>query len=299
MQRMGITSPTPDEIVQRVRDLPAMPLVVTQVLRATRDPDSSVADVAQILGTDQGLTARVLRLANSALFGFPRRVATLTDAVVLLGFSTLRSLVLAGTAFGLLNRPVSGYSLDKGALWRHSMGAGVAARLVCQRQRLRRLTEEAFVAGVLHDMGKLVLDTYVREAFSQIIQRVEENCEPFMAAERAVLGYDHAQLGAMAAEAWALPADLCEAIRLHHEPLASSEPRLFHVVHVADVIALSLGMGLGSDGLNYAVDSSALETLGLSGADVEELISQMPDALTDIDTFLGEDGGAAGGGGAA
>jgi len=273
---------TADDVVARVRDLPAFPAVVTQVLKATRDPDTSAVGVANILATDQALTAKVLRLANSALFGFPRRVSTLTDAVVLLGFSTLRGLVLAGTAFGMLNRRVDGYSLDKGVLWQHSLGTALACRSLCQRARRRALADEAFVAGVLHDLGKVVLDSYVGEAFSQIIEIVTEQHRPFMEAERQVLGFDHAEVGARVAEAWSLPVELCEAIRFHHEPAnAPPENLLPQAAHLGDIVALSLGIGVGGDGLNYPMDGGALVALGLAPEDVEAVMTELPDIMVD------------------
>lgn len=271
-----------EQIAAKVRDLPALPAVVTQVLRATRDPDTSAVDVGNIVATDQALTAKVLRLANSALFGFPRRVSTLTDAVVMLGFSTLRSLVLAGSAFGVLNRGVEGYALDKGTLWQHSIGTGMACRALAQRINKRALADEAFVAGVLHDVGKIVLDTYVGEAFAQILEAVHEEQVPFMTAEQAILGFDHTDVGALVAEAWSLPVELCDAIRYHHRPGDAPEGYLLpHLVHIGDIVALSLGLGLGSDGLNYPLMPEALSVLNATLADIEAVMSLVPDLMAD------------------
>jgi HD-like signal output (HDOD) protein len=275
-----------DELAARVRDLPALPVVVTEVIRVTRDPDSSVYELTEVLARDQALTARVLRLANSALFGFPRRIATLSDAVVLLGFHTIKSLAIAGSAFGVMDRAVEGYGLERGWLWRHGIAAGAAARFLAQKCR-PALAEEAFIAGLLHDLGKIVLDSYVRASFEEILTRVRQEGRPFHAAEREVLGFDHAEVGALVGEAWSLPPDLVEAIRYHHTPSeCHTEGRLVGLAHLGNIVALVTGFGIGADGLATPLDGDTLAAWGFEMKHIEEAVAQMPDALADADALL-------------
>lgn len=277
---------TADELAARVRDLPALPVVVTEVIRITRDPDSSVFELTEVLARDQALTARVLRLANSALFGFPRRIATLSDAVVLLGFHSIKSLAIAGSAFGVMDRAVEGYGLERGWLWRHGIAAGAAARFLAQKWR-PVLAEEGFIAGLLHDLGKTVLDSYVRSAFEEILAKVRHEGKPFHAAEREVLGFDHAEVGALVGEAWSLPPDLVDAIKYHHAPSeCPTEGRLVGLAHAGNIVALVTGYGIGADGLTAPLDGDTLAAWGFDISRIEEAVAQMPDALADADALL-------------
>jgi HD-like signal output (HDOD) protein len=283
---LAVRALTADEIAERVRDLPALPVVVTEVLRATKDPQTSITALAETLARDQALMAKVLRLANSALFGFPRRVGTLSDAVVLLGFSTIRSLVLAGSAFTVMDRAVSGYGLDRGALWEQGMATAVASRYIA-RKVMPRLCEEGFVGGLIHDLGKIILDSYVGARYGEILDLVRRKSLTFAQAEQAVLGIDHCEVGARVAEVWSLPSDLVATIRYYLRP--SDDPEhleLPAIVHLGYISAVSAGVGPGIDGLAYAVDDYAFERLGVGPGIVEEALGQLPEAFADGDRLL-------------
>jgi putative nucleotidyltransferase with HDIG domain len=275
-----------EDLVDKVQDLPALPTVVSQVIRLTEDPDSTAADLNAVISRDQALTAKVLRLANSAYYGFPRRVATVTEAVVLLGFNTIRNLVLAASVSNVLQREAPGYRLGRGDLWWHSLTSAMAARLLARKIRFRA-AEEAFVAGLLHDIGKLVLSQYVAETYAQILERVTRDGLPFMEAEQATLGFDHAQAGGLVAEKWNLPEGLVEAISFHHRPgAARKHPALAALAHTGDALALMLGAGLGADGLMYPLDWEAVTAVGLTEEKVEEVMNELADSLVDEVSYL-------------
>jgi putative nucleotidyltransferase with HDIG domain len=275
-----------EELVAQVEDLPALPLVVTQVIRLTEDPDSTAQDLNAVISRDQALTAKVLRLANSAYYGFPRRIGTVTEAVILLGFNTIRNLVLAASVSNVLQREAPGYQLARGELWRHSLASAMAARLLARKARFRA-AEEAFVAGLLHDIGKLVLSHYVGQAYEEIIGEVTNQGLPFMEAEQRALGYDHAQVGGLVAEKWNLPGQLSEAIRCHHQPrLATLNPPLTAFTHAADALALMLGLGVGVDGLLYPLDWEAVAGVGLTEKQVQEVMAELSDSLSDEISYL-------------
>ncbi len=277
---------TAEDIARRVRDLPALPTVVSEVLQATKDPNSSITGLTETLARDQALMTKVLRLANSALFGFPRRIGTLSDAVVLLGFSTIRSLALAGSAFTVMDRALSGYGLDRGALWEQGMATAVASRFIA-RKTAPRLCEEALVAGLIHDLGKIVLDAYVGTEYQDILSQVRRDQVTFADAERRVLGFDHAEVGALVTEAWGLPEDLVASIRYYLRP--SDDPHhheLPCVVHLGYIAAMCAGIGLGIDGLAYSLDDYALTRLGVGPEIVEEAVGEIPEAFADADQIL-------------
>lgn len=276
-----------NELVAKVDDLPSLPLVVTQVLRLTDDPEATPEDLNKVITTDQNLTARVLRLANSAYYGFARRIGTVTEAVILLGFNTIRNLVMAASVSHILEREVTGYELARGELWHHSLTAAMAARLLAREIRYRA-HEQAFIAGLLHDIGKVVLSLYVSGEFQEIIRRVQEENIPFMAAEAEVLGFHHAQVGGLVAEKWNLPRELVEAVSFHHHPgQAQVDPRLTTITHAADAVSLMLGMGVGVDGLLYPLDAGCLEASGLQPSHLEKVMAAVGDSLGDSEAMWG------------
>jgi len=269
-----------DDLVRQVRNLPALPASVTRVIQLTDDPKAGLSDVARALASDQGLAARVLKLANSAFYGSSRRIGTVSEAVVILGMRTIRNLTMATSCQEMLEREVQGYFLPRGVLWRHSLAVAAAAQNLAQRAHFRGV-EEAFVAGLLHDVGKVIMSAYLKAEFAQVLTRVAKGDVTFSDAEQEVLGFDHAEAGARLLERWNLPASLVSAVRHHHAPQAAATSPLNALVHVADTICLTLGVGLGIDGLAYALDPNALATLNLTEEDFEQVASQTCDTLSE------------------
>lgn len=270
-----------DALVRQVRDLPALPDAVVRVMHLTDDPKSGIADVAKVLISDQALAARVLKLANSAFYGSSRRIATISEAVVILGMRTTRNLVMASGCQEMLENEVAGYCLPRGALLRHSLACASVAQALAKRVKYRG-TEEAFVAGLLHDLGKVVMNLYLRDQFIQVLIQVAAGKMAYSEAERAVFSFDHAEAGAYLLERWNLPASLVAAVRYHHAPLdAPGDSPLPCLVHVADAVCLTLGIGLGMDGLAYTLQPEALARLHLTADDFEEVTSQTCDMLSE------------------
>ncbi len=278
-----------EEVVAKIDELPAIPALVMRALELIDDPRSHVNQLAEVLSSDQALTAKILRLANSAYYSFPRKVATITDAIVILGFSTLKSLIIAASTYNLLNREVEGYGLAQGELWKHSISCAMTARLLAKRIRFRS-PETAFVAGLLHDIGKVVLNAYMKEEFEEILKYVETEQVPFMKAEKEILGFDHAEIGAKVAEKWNFPEELVRAIRYHHEPLAvenkTGKANLVDITHLSDAIVLMMGFGLGVDGLMYPIEEAIVERAGISMDDLNEIGNKLIESFADTELLL-------------
>lgn len=270
-----------DTIVEKVNDIPALPQIVLRIMKMTNDPDVTAHDINKVLNQDQSMTARVLRLANSAYYGYARRIASVTDAVVLLGFNTIRSIVMAAAVSEMLSKKYEGYALEEGELWRHSQACALISRTVARRARFMQL-DAAYTAGLLHDIGKVILNHFMKTAYHEVVALVETGEVPFMLAEEEVLGFTHALVGAKVAEKWNLPPDLVEAIALHHIPdKAEFNKKLTAIVHISDAICLSMGIGVGVDGLLYPVSGEAMETLGISEQEIETIISELVDLFSD------------------
>lgn len=272
--RLGV-----DQVAAAVAAVPAFSAAVRRVMDACDDPDSSVQDVADALLADQGLTANVLRLANSAHYGHGRRINTVTEAVLLVGFTSIRSLAITSHTSKVLSRPLPGYAMGRGDLWRHSMSVAFVSRRLAAETRSAPM-EVAFVAGLLHDVGKVILSDLMRESFEQMTSVAHDERIPLAMVEQRLLGFDHADLGARLAEAWEFPAALTEAIGTHHRPGdATVAPQLAHCVHVADLTCLFIGAGAGASAVPYGVDPTSFEAIGITPRRLIELAGEMEPIL--------------------
>ncbi|MDI6799689.1 MAG: HDOD domain-containing protein [Actinomycetota bacterium] len=280
-----------DEAVKRiladVEELPPFNQIASRALNMINDPTSSAADIGRVIILDQALAAKILKMANSSYYGFARKVTTIGEAIVILGYNTLKSVVFALAMKKFFNQPVEGYGLDKDGIWRHSVACALASRVVAGKVRYID-PEEAFVAGLLHDVGKLILSEYVKEDYDLILNILATSDVTFIEAEESVLGFNHQQIGKMVAEKWNLPDKIGEAIGFHHRPHeAKVEPTLTSIVHLADFICLTLGIGIGVSGMLYSLESGALKTLGISDSMIDSLVSESMEAASEINTILG------------
>jgi HD-like signal output (HDOD) protein len=241
-----------------VRGLPALPMVVQTLSRRIGDHTASAVEIARLLAHDQGLTARVLRLANSAFYAPKEAVRTPEQAVVLLGFGTVRAIILKASIF-------SAYDMERARpFWLHALGAACAARTIARRTGIGG-AEDAFVMGLLHDLGKLAMAEFLPELYRPVRAAVERDGGLIRDAELRLLGCDHAAVGRYLCEHWSLPPAYRDAIAGHHDlSLASDAHRpLAACVHLADIIARGLMIGSGGDHAMPLIDPQALTLLNL------------------------------------
>jgi len=274
-----ITRLSAEEVAREVADLPAIPSSIVAVIDACDDPEITVGRISQVILRDQSLTAGILRLANSAFYGHPRQVTTISDATLLLGFSTIKSLAISTHTSGLLAGPLPGYGLQRGELWQHSVAVAFTARRLAIEAGVEPV-EEAFVAGLLHDIGKVILSSRMEDAFDEVIAVAEERRAPLHEVEVELLGFDHAELGAQIAATWNFPPELEEAIRVHHDPARATErPELAHCVYVADATCILIGVGLTGDALADGIDRTSLDALGITPAQLIAVVDQVAAAI--------------------
>ncbi len=258
-------------IIERVETLPALPATVLRLMNVVSDPESSIPQIVDVIRYDPSLTAEVLRLCNSAYLGLARSVESLDDAVSLLGTVKVFQLVMNAHARGMLGKPQEGYGLPAEALWNHSMAVAAGAQLMARRMGLAQ-EDMLFTAGLLHDIGKIILNEFVGRDYAEIVRRVNDDGASFSEAELQVLGFTHAEVGARLAETWGLPEHIALCIQYHHEPraLPKIDPEV-DAVYLADSVALLLGIGVGDDGLAYRATPEVLEHHGLVEADLENI----------------------------
>ncbi len=233
---------TIEQLVAEASDLAALPQVIMRVIDLTVDPKATAADVERVVGTDQALAGRILALANSSYYGLPRRISSLREAVVFLGFKAIRNLAMAVTTFNLFLGKSDAPSLARRELWRHGMDTAQCARVVGTMlhpsDREAFGTDEAFTCGLLHDVGKLVLDRSRHALFVTISETARTHRVRFHVIEAQALPWTHSQLGMTLAARWNLPLPVCETIGFHHTPRAAqANPRLTATVALANELA--------------------------------------------------------------
>ena len=271
------------KLLVKVKDMPPLPQSITQILELTRNPKSSVQDLAKVLERDPKLAANILRRANISYYGFSREISTISHAIVCLGLDTVKSIALNSSAQEMLNDEISAYALEKGMLWQYSICCATCARIIAKRIRFREF-EEAYIAGLLLDIGKIILSSYAEEYFIQIIEKSKSDRVPFDRTEQEVLGFDHSQIGWRIIKKWNLPRSLVEAVKCHHRPdQAKTHKKLTYIVHLADAISCMLGIGLGCDSLMYVFEENALDILGLHEEEIESIMCELTDKIFDTE----------------
>ncbi len=274
-------------LVQRIVDLPTLPIVVPQVLRLVEDQRASAGDLAKVIGSDQALASRILRLANSAFYGFRREIVTISHAVVLLGFDTVKSIVLAATVFETLNDGEVVSSFDRERFWLHVGATAAAARRIAKHLRVAD-PEAAFVGGLLHDVGKVVLDRFFYRRYAEAARRAVETPCLIREAEAALFSVNHAEVGRWLTERWRFPAAIVEPVAFHHRPAAASPDYrgLSSVVHLADILTRNAAIGSGGDDLVPLPDVEVLQRLKIGPADLLEWTEELAQEREAIEAFL-------------
>ena len=276
-----------NNIIMTTRDLPAMPQVASKVLELSADPNTSAQQLQQIIADDQAMTARILKIANSAMYSCSRKVKTLTEAIVMLGFNSIRSLVVTSAARNLYNTRKSTTGLKERLLWEHSIGVAFACRLLV-KERNPALAEEAFLAGLMHDIGKLVLNLRVPEEFDEIVQLVYNENRAFNLTEKEVLGFDHAEVGARLVHKWNLSPVLEYTILNHHNPEAMTvENPLLLYLDLGNKVCHKLGIGFVDEPDLDVNNCLANSILGLSPKSFDSVVVRLQETLeTEMEIFI-------------
>lgn len=243
--------------LRQIRDIPTLPVVVSRVLEASHSQDTSAVELGEIVAQDVSVSAKILSLANSAFYGFSRRITTIQQAVVVLGFDTVRSLALSVSVFDTLSESNGNASFDREAFWIHSIGCGTASRLIAKTLRLSD-HETYFVAGLFHYLGKVILDTFYHERYHGVVAELEHDHRPAFIVERDRLEIDHAEVGGILTSRWKFPEILVTPIANHHTLRSVKKQYLpiTLVVHLADFLIKKADLGLAFEA--NVPDSSAL-----------------------------------------
>jgi putative nucleotidyltransferase with HDIG domain len=252
---------TPEQLAAGVQDLPSLPAVVMELLSSIEQEDIDISVLAKKVSYDQALTAKTLRLANSSTYGLQVKVTTIQQAITFLGFQTTRNLITAAAITGCFPSGRCGGFHDKG-FWRHSIATAACARALARRMRFNQ--DIAFTAGLLHDIGRLVLVTGHPDAYGQVVAWHAQHGGDWQDAEQAILGIDHVDAGVALADHWNFSSTMRQAIAYHHAPDIHGAGFLAAIVHVANAIVHALDLAGEDDELVPRVSSVAWDAMGLN-----------------------------------
>lgn len=260
---------TPQELIANLGDLPPLPQVAAQVLRLAADPDSSTDDLQKVIVTDQALTAQILKIANSAMFGMVREVTTLTQAIMTLGFSTIKSVVIASSAKNLYSRGTAG--LQERMMWEHALVTAIASRSFARSVRFSR-TEEVFLSGLMHDIGKSVMAIKFPERYGALVRTVYNEQSDGITMELDTFGFDHAMVGEALLTSWNLAHGVAQTARWHHDPKESEKEHMGMAALIAlgNHLALEQKIGIGSPETLERATKEAMEILGVDDSAMEK-----------------------------
>lgn len=275
------------ELVASGPRIASPPLVYERLVTAIQDPRSRASDIGKVLGEDPGLSTRVLKVVNSALYAFPKRIETISQAVTVVGTGQIKDLALATSVISIF-KDVPKDLVNMVGFWSHSLACAVGARVLAGHLREHNV-ERFFVAGLIHDIGRLVMYMAHGEGSRRALELARETGVSLHEAEREVFGFDHAQVGAVLLESWNLPGCFKEAVACHHAPLRAKQyPREAAAVHIADIVANALELGHGGQSLVPTLTKEVWDATGISSAAIPVFFKEVEDQHgASVQTIMG------------
>ncbi|PLX51048.1 MAG: phosphohydrolase [Desulfobulbaceae bacterium] len=275
-----------DEVLMMVKHVPPYPKVAQRVMELLEDPNTTAAQLAEVIHYDSAITANVLKICNAAYFGLPRKVSSLDEALVVVGQDILKDIISTSCSAKFYKGTVgAGYDLGQGELWKHSVASGIMAKML-----IRFFPDvnpsSAFTTALLHDIGKRFMSGFIAEEQELVVAMVEKEQCSFVEAEQKIVGIDHARLGGMILGNWEFPEEMREAVERHHDADALDQGGLVALVALANVLVVSMGIGVGVDGLATPVHGEMLGRFGITEMDVQLLMADLLDEMARAEELL-------------
>lgn len=264
--------------LKEIKNLPTLPGIVIKLTKMAEDPDTTTEQMGKLISKDHILAAKLLKLVNSAFYGFPQRISSISSAIILLGFNVIKSLIISASIFEVME--------DQDVeLWEHSLGCAVACSVMATRLGISD-PEEVSTAGLIHDIGKVAIKMELADVYQVLRDTVEERQVSLYFAENEVLGLNHSEVGGWLAKKWNLPGKLVEPIACHHDPRkAKTEQLASAVVHFGDIIIRGMGYGHGRDVWVPPLSKRAWRLLDFSPEDLDQIIDEIEEKLWDVKGF--------------
>jgi putative nucleotidyltransferase with HDIG domain len=258
--------------VESINTLPTVPGVLKKLSVIIEKPRITLVEISAFISNDPALTTKVLKMVNSAIYGFPGRIASVSHATMLLGLNVIKGLLLGVSVFELMQKTMNG-------LYEHSLACAIASRVIAQKKGLKE-PEEVSVAGLLHDIGKVILMLEFQKEYEAAMNEAQTKSISIFEAEKNQFNATHANVGSWLAEKWHFPRSLIEVIEYHHRPaLSRSVPMETAIVHLADILVRARGFGFAGESFVPEVNSAAFELLKLSESDIKDILKEMEENM--------------------
>lgn len=273
--------------IETISSIPTLPTVIERITRLLQNPKTSAEEIGKAITTDQALATKVLKLVNSAFYGFPGKISTITHAIVILGFSTIKNVVLTASIFDAFHKKGNEHGeFDLEAFWTHSIACGAAAQSIAKYLGSTD-KEECFIAGLLHDLGKLIVCQYLPEEFAKALTLTKEKNILFFESEKELFDVTHQEVGAYLTQRWNLPQNLQNSVKFHHNPQPSRDHYMMTaIVHCADIFVRALDYGNGGDEKIPVMSENVWKNLGLEDAQLNPLFDAIHDEIEKATIFL-------------
>jgi HD-like signal output (HDOD) protein len=270
-----------DKILKGVKELPPMPQVVMKTQELIADSNSDAKKIAELIETDQGIATKVLKVANSSYYAMSGKISSISHASVVLGQKTLGEIVTLAGAEGILDGKLPGYGYDSKDLWKHSLAVALGSKIISNSKN-PDLVKEAHMAGLIHDVGRIILDSYIVEKKEEIESYMEKEEKTFLDAESQYFGFNHAEIASEVCKKWNFPDSINFAIKYHHQPGNSDGNELSYILHMADYIAILSGIGYDTDDILYELEEGTMDYLNFSNEDVSDIVLKVTESVNKI-----------------
>jgi putative nucleotidyltransferase with HDIG domain len=279
-----------EAVLKRIRDIPSLPVVVDRILAIMSLPNTPASEIAKLISFDPGLTSKVLRMVNSAAYGFQRQISSIQHSIMILGFNTVRGLVLSASIFKLFEGHTHPGGLNHQQFWQHSLGTAVAARIMANSLRIPD-ADDVFSAAMLHDIGKVVLDVYFKDDYQEVLvearrRQILPHGAAFLALEEGMMGVTHTSIGSFLAIKWKLPVTITEVIQHHHAPQNAENCRaLVYLVALANELAVLQQEKMGIYQAEH-FSPELLEFFSLTDEDMQGFLDQLKNEMDSAQELL-------------
>ncbi len=264
--------------LREIKNLPTLPGIVRKLSQMSEDPETTTEQMGKVIARDHILAVKLLKLVNSAFYGFPQRISSIDSAIILLGFNVIKGLIISASIFEFMEE-------QDIELWEHSLACAVAASVLAKRLGVKD-PEEVSTAGLIHDIGKVAIKMELPHEYEKIIAMVAEKKISNYEAEREILDLNHAEAGGWLTKNWNLPAKLVEPVSCHHDPrLAENEQMTSAIIHFADLIVRGMGYGHGNDIWVAPLSQRAWRLMGLAPSDLDQVLEEIDEKLWDVRGF--------------
>lgn len=265
-------------IVDGITDLPTLPTIIMKVIEIINNPKSSATDIKKLIESDVVQAVRVLRLANSSYYGFPQKVSTITTAIVLLGFNEIKNLLLSSSVYEVFMKSKNlknNYYFDNFKFLDHSIAVAIACRIIAKEIKYDE-PEELFVGGLLHDIGKNIMQQFLKKDFKELMKNVLATNSLMYKKEKRIIGYTHSEVGKILAKKWKMTDKIVDIIAYHHHPKLSQRfTKEAAIVQLADIFVRAMDIGSGGDNQVPSITEEIFESIGLSYDKIEKVMFEI------------------------